>query len=103
VHLSADGDDHSVRGLVLVNVDDAFLRDLCEKEGQAKERVSTLHVEYSKRGNEYGILYICSLFCEYTYLEYVRIHVIYRVYQRGIRYSCSCGCATGIREYLFNT
>ena len=64
----------------------------------------TLHVEYAELGNEYGILFIFSLFCEYTYLEYVRIHAIYRVDQvEYVRYSFPCGCTTGIREYLFNT
>jgi len=43
--------------------------------------VVTLHVEYAERGNKYGILFIFSLFCEYRTLEYVRIHVIYRVDQ----------------------
>jgi len=33
------------------------------------------------RGKEYGILFIFSLFCEYIHLEYVRIHVIYKVNQ----------------------
>ena len=41
----------------------------------------TLHIEYAERGNEYGILFIFRLFSEYTRLEYVRIHVIYRVNQ----------------------
>jgi len=41
----------------------------------------TLHVEYADGGNEYGILFLFSLLCEYTHLEYVRIHVIYRVNQ----------------------
>jgi len=40
-----------------------------------------LHVEYAKQGKEYGILFICSLFCEYSHLEYERIQVIYRVNQ----------------------
>jgi len=40
-----------------------------------------LHVEYAERGNEYGILFIFSLFCKYLYLKYVRIRVIYRVHQ----------------------
>jgi len=35
----------------------------------------------AERGKEYGILFIFSLFCEYLHLEYVRIHVIYRVNQ----------------------
>jgi len=41
----------------------------------------TLHVEYEERGKEYGLLFIFRLFCEYIQLEYVRIHVIYRVNQ----------------------
>jgi len=40
-----------------------------------------LHVEYAEQGNEYGTLFIFSLFCEYSHLEYARIHVIYRVDQ----------------------
>jgi len=63
----------------------------------------TQPVEYAERGNEYGILFTCSLFCEYSILEYVRIYVMDRVETGGIRHSHSCGCATGIREYLFNT
>ena len=43
--------------------------------------VGALHVEYAERGKEYGILFMFSLFCEYFHLEYVRIHVIYRVNQ----------------------
>jgi len=31
--------------------------------------------------NPLGILFIFSLFCEYVYLEYVCIHVIYRINQ----------------------
>jgi len=38
-----------------------------------------LHVAYAERGKEHGILFIFSLFCEYIILEYVGIHVIYRV------------------------
>jgi len=40
-----------------------------------------LHVEYAERGNEYGILFIFGLFSEYSQLEYVRTHAIYRVHQ----------------------
>ena len=40
-----------------------------------------LHVEYAERGQECGILFMCSLFCEYIHLEYGRMHVIYRVNQ----------------------
>jgi len=32
-------------------------------------------------GVKYGILFIFSLFYEYSNLEYVHIHVIYRVHQ----------------------
>jgi len=49
--------------------------------GQGRGAVPTLHVEYTERGNEYGILFIFIMFCEYIHLEYVRIHVIYRVDQ----------------------
>jgi len=38
--------------------------------------MAALRVEYAERGEEYGILFICSLFCEYIDLEYVRIRVI---------------------------
>jgi len=44
-------------------------------------RLVRLYVEYVERGNEYGTLFIFSLFCEYIQLDYVRIHVIYRVHQ----------------------
>jgi len=40
-----------------------------------------LYVEYAERANEYGILFIVSMHCEYTRLAYVRIYAIYRVYQ----------------------
>ena len=40
-----------------------------------------LHVAYAERRKKYSILFIFSLFCDYTSLEYVRIHVIYRVSQ----------------------
>jgi len=40
-----------------------------------------LHVEYAERGREYGILFIFSLFCESSNLEYVHIHDINRVHQ----------------------
>jgi len=52
---------------------------------------------------KYGILFIFGLFYEYSDLEYERIHVISRGKPGGMRYSYSCGCATGIREYLFST
>ena len=41
----------------------------------------SLHVEYAERENVYGILFRCSLFCEYVHLEYICIHVIYRVHR----------------------
>ena len=62
-----------------------------------------LHVEYADRGKSYGILFMFSLFCEHIHLEYVRIHAIYRVNPAEYVYSYSCGCATGICEYRFNT
>ena len=40
-----------------------------------------------------------SLFCEYSNLAYVGMHVIYR----GIRDSYAYDCATGICEYVFIT
>jgi len=39
-------------------------------------------VENAERGNEYGILCIFILFCEYIHF-YVRVHVIHRVNQAG--------------------
>jgi len=42
---------------------------------------SCLHVEYTERGKEYGIIFILSLFCENSHLEYIRIYVKYRVHQ----------------------
>ena len=49
--------------------------------------MGSLHVEYAARGKEYAILFTFSLFCEHIHLEYVRVHVIYRVTQAeyGIR------------------
>ena len=38
-------------------------------------------MEYAERGNEYGILFIFCLLCEYMHLTCVRFHVIYRVNQ----------------------
>jgi len=52
----------------------------------------------AERGNEYDLLFILSLFCEYFDLEYVRFHVISQGSTGGIRYSYSCGCAS----YVFN-
>jgi len=47
-----------------------------------------LNVEYAKRRIKCDILFIFSLFHEYIPLEYVRVRVIYRVYQAeyGIRF-----------------
>ena len=44
-------------------------------------------VEYARGRIAYGILFILSLFYEYSNLEYVHIHIIYRVNQAeyGIR------------------
>ena len=47
----------------------------------AGPRTATPHVEYAERGQEYGILFIFSLFCKYIHHEYVRIPVRYRVHQ----------------------
>ena len=43
--------------------------------------VENLYVKHAERENEYGILFIFSLLCVHIHLEYVRIHVIYRVNQ----------------------
>jgi len=45
-------------------------------------RVKVLYVEYAERGNEYGILFTYSLFCEYVYLEYENVSVSYTGYTR---------------------
>jgi len=50
-------------------------------ERAARRAVVGLHVEYAERGNKHGIIFIFSLFCENLHLEYVRIHVNYRVNQ----------------------
>ena len=59
-----------------------------------------LHVEYAGGKNtlRYSIHGLVGLFYEYSNLDFVRIHVIARINQAE-----SCGCATRIREYLFNT
>ena len=67
----------------------ARVPELAEKDGGAEgrarlhrlEEVAHLHVEYAERAKKYGILFKFSLFCEYVDLEYVRIHVMYRVNQ----------------------
>jgi len=61
-----------------------------------------IRVEYAERRKEYGILFLFSLFYEYIDLECVRIHVILQGSIGRIQYSYSCGCASGIREYVFN-
>jgi len=39
------------------------------------------HVEYAERRINHGILFILSPFHEYSNLEYVRVHVLYRAHQ----------------------
>ena len=63
----------------------------------------TLYVEYAECRQTDGILFLFGLFCEYSSLAHGGIYIVYRVSTGGIRHSYSCGCATGIREYLFNT
>jgi len=62
-----------------------------------------LHVEYAERGKEYGTLFISSLFCEYLDLEYVRIHVIYKVEQVEYVIRALVVAPPEQNEYLFNT
>ena len=57
------------------------LRAHASRHTPSYNATTTLHVEYAERGTEYGILFICNLFCEYANLEYVRLHVIYRANQ----------------------
>ena len=40
--------------------------------------ILTLRVEYAERRNQYGILFMFNLFCDYCNLEYVRIYGVYR-------------------------
>jgi len=57
---------------------------LSKVPGTPKQRsfqLLILHVEYAERGKEYSILFTFSLFCEYSHLEYVHIHVVYKVNQ----------------------
>ena len=49
--------------------------------GLTRPHLFTLHVEYAGGRMAYGILFIFSLFCEYSNLEYVHIHATYRVNQ----------------------
>ena len=52
--------------------------------GDVRVRLSapSLH-ECDEQSRKYGIIYIFSLFCEYTNLEYVQVPVIYRLNQAG--------------------
>jgi len=43
--------------------------------------MTILHVEYAGGRMKYGILFIFRLFYEYSNLEHVHIHVIYRINQ----------------------
>ena len=43
--------------------------------------MNTLHVEYAGERIQYGILFIFSLLHEYSNLESVHSHAIYRVHQ----------------------
>ena len=62
----------------------ACSRHCAVKEQSVNEHMAnSLHVEYSGGRMEYGILFIVSLFHEYTNLEYVHILVIYRVKRAG--------------------
>jgi len=58
-----------------------FIHTSANSCSQAHDNTSALHVEYAERSRKYGIPFICSLLCEYTNLEYVRVLVIYRVNQ----------------------
>jgi len=60
---------------------DVLFVDPCKRSGpdQLHPYHLTLHVEYAGWGIKYGILFIVSLFYEYSDLEYVHFHVIYRV------------------------
>jgi len=61
----------------------------------------TLYIEYAEQRLKYGILFTFSPVYEYSNLECVHVHAIYKVDQAeyGIH---SCGCVPGIREYIFN-
>jgi len=48
-------------------------------EENTEYQVRVLHVEYAEREKKHGILFIFSLLCEYTTLEYERVHVIDKV------------------------
>jgi len=55
--------------------------------GRARLWLTGLHVEYAGGRTKFCILFIFRPFDEYSTLEYVHIHVIYRVHQAeyGIR------------------
>ena len=59
---------------------------------------ANLHVEYTERSINSGILFIFSLVYEYGNLEYVHSHVNSQGEPGGIRSSYSCGCIPGIRK-----
>jgi len=65
--------------------------------------IPTLHIEYAERGNEHGILVKFCTFSECTRLEYVRVHVIYRVNQAEYVIHVRVVALYGLREYPFNT
>jgi len=46
-------------------------------------KVWDLRVEYAEQTRTYGILFLFSLFCEYSILEHVRVPVKYRVNTRS--------------------
>ena len=56
-------------------------------EALKQEGLVSLHVKYAGGRIKYAILFIVSLFCEYSSLESVPVHVINRVNQAecGIR------------------
>jgi len=69
-----------LRTVLAVSRRDAYV-SVCLYMYWAQGRVADLHVEYVERRTKYGILFICSLFCKCTHLEYIRIHVLCRVNQ----------------------
>jgi len=73
VHAKVEGDDAPLREKGKHNHHLGRLREIWGGGG------ITLRVEFAERGNNYGILFRFSLFCEYIHLEYARVHVIYRV------------------------
>jgi len=57
-----------------------FLCVLCDTRNEAH-----IHLWYSD---------VALPLCEYSALEYVRMHVMYKVHQAEYAYSFSCGCTT---------